>query len=159
MLRLTLPISALLFAAGSSTALFGQAMVENALGAGRAATTTAPAGNLGKSINGLANGITEALKGAKGAGTNSSGVSSESARPTTTHGTEIPAPKPGSTFESPMQIQEGMAYEDVIRRFGPPNLQITDGPGSKSLAYSSKDGGVKVEVQDGKVSSVEKPKS
>jgi hypothetical protein len=51
-----------------------------------------------------------------------------------------------------------MAYDEVLRRFGPPRLQFTEGE-SISLNYRSKEGPVRVEVQAGKVSSVDKQKS
>lgn len=160
MLRLLLPLSIWFVLAGSEGNLNAQGTVENAMGAARAATTTAPAGNIGKAMTGIAGALDGALKGARGVGTNSSSSTvQQTVRPTTARGTDIQAPKPGSNFEDPLQIQTGMSYEDVLRRFGPPKLQITDGPDTTSLAYSSKDGGVKVEMQDGKVASVERPKS
>ena len=160
MLRLILPLSVWFLLAGSEGNLAAQAIVENALGAARAATSTAPAGKAGKSMSGIAGVLDELLKGAQGAGTSSSGSTvRQTAHPTTTRGTEMPAPKPAVSFEDPRQIQAGMDYEEVVHRFGPPNLQITDGPGTVSLAYSSKDGGLKVEMQDGKVASVERPAS
>jgi len=160
MVRYVLPLSVCLLLAGSAHNLGAQAMVENALGAGRAATTTAPASNIGKAVNGLAGALEGALKGVQGAAANPSGAAaSETARPTTAVGTGIPAAKPGSNFEDPLQIAAGMTYEEVLRRFGPPRMQFTDGPGTSSLAYSSKDGGVQVAMRDGKVASVAKPKS
>jgi len=158
MLRLILPLSVWFLLAGSEGNLAAQAIVENALGAARAATSTAPAGKAGKSMSGIADVLDELLKGAQGGGTSSSSSTvRQTAHPTTTRGTE--APKPAVSFEDPRQIQAGMEYEEVVRRFGPPNLQITDGPGTVSLAYSSKDGSLKVEMQDGKVASVERPAS
>ena len=62
-------------------------------------------------------------------------------------------------YEKPQVASLPDAIESVLAGSLMKSAPITDGPGSKSLAYSSKDGGVKVEVQNGKVSSVEKPKS
>jgi hypothetical protein len=44
-----------------------------------------------------------------------------------------------------------MAYDELLRRFGPPSFEILAGPGTRSLDYDTKDGGIRVECQDGKV--------
>jgi hypothetical protein len=136
--------------------LFAQATVEGAVAAGAAATASAPARSVGKNINGLAGKLDEILKGA--AGESSGGTTQQSVRTTSTKGTSLPAPKPGAKFEDAAGIEAGMTGEEVLRRFGPPNLQITDGS-ERSLLYSGKSGKVRVHIQDGKVASVEKATS
>jgi hypothetical protein len=157
MRRLILPLSLSLLLS-ASVKLHAQAMVENALGAGRAATTTAPAAGVGKNVNGLAGALDSLLKAAPGAA-NSSSPDVRNLHGTTTRGTELPAPKRGVTYEDAVKIEAGMAYDDLLRRFGPPSLQFTDGPESISLNYRSKEGPVRVQMLDGKVSAVDKPKS
>jgi hypothetical protein len=157
MRRLVLSLSFSLLLAGSAK-LHAQAMVENALGAGRAATTTAPAAGVGKSVNGLAGAVDSLLKAAPGAAS-SSAPAVQNVHGTSTRGTVLPAPRPGAKYEDPVKIEAGMAYEDVLRRFGPPSLQFTDGPDSISLNYRSKQGPVRVEMEAGKVSAVDKPNS
>ena len=49
-----------------------------------------------------------------------------------------------------------MEYAEVTRRFGPPSLTLTTGPGQETLCYKSKDGNVDVAIQDGRVSAVQK---
>jgi len=133
--------------------LAAQAMVENALGAGRAATTTAPARALGKSVGGVTGSLDKMLKGAPGGQSSKVTVRSTSATPKTTAA-------PARKYEDPKLIEAGLTYDELIQRFGPPALQMTSGPGSSSLNYAGKEGAViQVEVQDGKVSSVDKPKS
>ena len=131
----------------------GQGMVESAAAAGAAATATAPSRNVAKSVSGLADKLNEVLQGA--ADQSSDGAARQAARSTTTKGTALPAPKPAAKVEDPMGIEAGMTDEEVLRRFGPPNLQVT-GDDGKSFLYSGKSGKVRVQIQDGKVLSVEK---
>ena len=149
-MRATLLASIMFF--GWQANLPAQAIVENAMGTARAATMTAPAAGIGKSIKGIADSVDKALKSGPGAGEHST----ERLRSTTARPGAAPPAKPGVKYEDPGQIQAGMTYEEVVRRFGPPSLQMTTGPGATSLAYSGKDGQVQVEIQDGKVASVEK---
>jgi len=147
-----------LLLAGFQAALFGQATVEGAVAAGSAAITTAPSANIGKNINGLAGAVNGALKGANGADAGSSGTTTrQTIRPTTTKGTKLAAPAPDRKLGDPADIETGMTNEEVMRRFGPPNLRITEDD-AISLLYTSKSGRVKVQMRDGKVASVEKPK-
>jgi hypothetical protein len=90
--RLILPLSLCLWLAGSAK-LDAQAMVENALGAGRGATTTAPAAGIAKSVNGMAGALDSVLKGAPGAASSTPAV--QSIHSTTTRAPELPAPKLG----------------------------------------------------------------
>ena len=46
-----------------------------------------------------------------------------------------------------------MEYAELVRRFGPPVMEFTNGPSSKTLSYLSKDGAVQVTCSDGKVTS------
>jgi len=159
MLRFVLPFCIGLLFAGSQFALHAQDMVEHALGTGRAATTTAPAKGLGKSVSGLGSALDGLLKSGHGvAAASPVSASSETEHRTVVIESEAPA-KPAPTFEDAIHIEQGMTYEDMLRHFGPPSLQITDEQGASWLDYASKSGSVRVELQDGKVSSVELPKS
>jgi hypothetical protein len=151
-LLLSIPVM-LAFVHGS---LRAQAMVEGATAAGASAVGSAPARNVGKSINGLTDQLNNVLKGAADTGAASA---KQAVRTTTTQGTALPPPKPAAALEDPLKIQAGMTDEEVLRRFGPPNLRITEDTGISSLLYSGKSGRVRVLIQDGKVSSVEKPQS
>lgn len=157
--RILLSLSVSLVLAGFEANAFAQATVEGAAGAAAAATGSAPARNVGKSMSGIADQLAGALKGAPGAGGTQAATARETARTTTTVGTTLPAPKPAAKLEDPATIETGMTDEEVLRRFGPPNLRITEDSGISSLLYSGKSGKVRVQIQDGKVSAVEKPKS
>lgn len=63
------------------------------------------------------------------------------------------------SYEDPRQIRPGMAYEEVVRRFGPPYYGVSTSPDTRTLAYVGKDGGVDIELQGDKVTKVapEKP--
>ena len=64
---------------------------------------------------------------------------------------KVAPPPPAPTFEDPSGIKVGLAYDELLRRFGPPSLEILTGPGTRSLDYSTKEGGIRVECLDGKV--------
>jgi hypothetical protein len=64
----------------------------------------------------------------------------------------------GRTYEDPRLIQPGMAYDDLVERFGPPAMEMTTGPGGKSLMYVGMYGTTMIEVQDGRVATPEAPK-
>ncbi|HTX37984.1 MAG TPA: hypothetical protein VME43_23300 [Bryobacteraceae bacterium] len=149
-----LAASAGLWLAMAGTAA-GQAAVEYGLGAARAATTTAPARGVGKSMSGLAGSLDKALKGerpaseAHSATTSPAGLAAHSAP-------SGPASATAAKWEDPGGIAEGLSYPELVRRFGPPSMQITDDAGSK-LTYTGKSGAYHVDVEDDKVTSVRKP--
>src|SRR5713226_5213889 len=98
----------------------GQAVVENGLGAARAATTTAPAKGVGKSISGLTGSLDKALKAGKQSSDEQAAATT--AKPTTNKQSlsakTPPAPVPN--WEDPGGIELGLRYEELVRRFGPP---------------------------------------
>jgi hypothetical protein len=49
-----------------------------------------------------------------------------------------------------------MAYDDVVRRFGPPAIGMTTAPGEQTLTYAKKGASFDVKVVNGKVSTVQK---
>jgi hypothetical protein len=62
---------------------------------------------------------------------------------------------PAATIhEDPSRIQAGLGYEEVIRRFGPATFEVSTGPRTRTLAYPGKDGGIDVELVDGRVTKV-----
>lgn len=149
-----LAVSGLLWLAMAGTAA-GQAAVEYGLGAARAATTTAPARGVGKSMSGLAGSLDKALKGeqpdaeAHSASTSPTGLAAKPAH-------SAAAPASAVKWEDPGGIAEGLSYAELVRRFGPPSMQITDDAGSK-LSYTGKSGAYHVDMEDDKVTSVRKP--
>jgi len=140
-------------------AALGQSAVEYAAGAARAATTTAPAKGIGKAISGLAGGLDKAVKGEQQASEAlSPGVAAtKKAVATPPASAHVTAP-PESAWEDPVGIQPGLSYTELLRRFGPPAMDITDGVG-KSLTYLGKKTVFQLEVQDGKVTAIEQSKS
>lgn len=155
----------LAFVCGMAATAAAQSAVEYGLNAGRAATTTAPAQGIGKAMSGIAGSLDKTVKASQQASDSSSAPTAESKHPGRKAATAArvrPAvstpPAPAPNWEDPAAISAGLTYEDLMRRFGPPSLQITSATGN-SLSYSGKDGMVQVEVQGGKVTSVEKAKS
>ena len=130
-----------------------QAMVENALGAGRAATSTAPMSGLGKSVSGIAGGLEKTLnKGVTITETRSSGpVKTALVVPP-------PPPAPEVHYDDPHQIESGILYDELVRRFGPATLEITTSPLTKTLSYVNRTGAIQVEVREGKVISAAAPR-
>lgn len=57
-------------------------------------------------------------------------------------------------LEDPRRIPRGISYDEMVRRFGPPSMAVTDGPGRSSLSYTSRSSRVQVEIQNGHVLSV-----
>ncbi len=84
----------------------------------------------------------------------SPGVTARSAnvRPRTANAK--PAPNSAAVYEDPERIPTGIGYEDLVRRFGPPSFEVTDGTGKTALSYESKEGSVDLELQNGKVTRV-----
>lgn len=127
-----------------------QTAVEAGLGAARAATTTAPAAGIGKSLHGLAGSLEKTVK-----------TERQTVTRTTVHqrsDSAESAPAAAPKREDPSGIEAGLSYAELVRRFGPPAMEITGELGT-SLTYSGKAGTFQLEVRDGKVACVEKPKS
>lgn len=137
-------------------AAYGQATVEAGLGAARAATSTAPAKGLGKSMSGLAGSLDKALKATPSKAASSAAEIPSAGSPSANTPSAALAPSP--SWEDPGGIEPGLSYEELVRRFGPPAMSITSGA-EKSLTYPGKDGAFQVKVQDGKVASIAKPKA
>jgi len=131
----------------------GQASVEAGLGAARAATTTAPAAGIGKSMSGLAGSLDKAVKGGKTGADGSTTVTTVRVHPTPSA-----SARPAVHWEDPSGIEAGLSYTELVRRFGPPAMEITGEEGT-SLSYAGKAGIVQLQVKDGKVALIEKPKS
>ena len=143
--------------AGAAT---GQAVVEYGLGAARAATTGAPAKGVGKAVSGLARSLDKAVTAGQQR-SDAEPVAATTAKPvakTPASSSTPTSPMPAPNWEDPSGIQTGLSYGELIRRFGPPALEITSTEG-RSLTYSGKNGAFQLEVQDEKVTSIEKPKS
>lgn len=146
-------------------AAIGQAVTEYGLGAGRAATTIAPARGAAGAIAGALEGLSKAAgAGTSAASSQSTPPSSETRRPvasTTRRRPEAKSTKPADppaaaapapVYEDPKLIQAGMEYDEIVRRFGPPSMAVTAAPGTSTLWYSSHDTTYQVEMTNGKVS-------
>lgn len=153
-----------------------QAVAEYGLGAGRAATTTAPARKLGTSLTDLFGNATKAAQGDPASGEpappapekaapkpnrsarpkrSTTAVANKAAvsepAPATQEATEPPPVASVPVCEDPRKIQAGIGYDELVRRFGPPSMSITTGPGRSMLLYSCKETSYQIEVEDGKV--------
>jgi hypothetical protein len=57
-------------------------------------------------------------------------------------------------YEDPRHIEAGIGYEELVRRFGPPSMEVTTRPGGRTLSYATRVGTVAVDVESEKVVSV-----
>jgi hypothetical protein len=147
---------------GLEGVLAGQAMVEYGLGAGRAASSAAPAAGVKKAVGGVAGSLDKVLK--TGQGSSESGspgaprvVGPTQAGATEQAGVDTPAPVPAAPakiYEDPSGIRAGMAKDELVRRFGPPTLEVVGASGGKVLTYSGKNGIIQLEMSNEKVALV-----
>ena len=68
----------------------------------------------------------------------------------------VPKVVPSVSYEDPAGIQEGMEYDEVMRRFGSPAMKFTSGPGDELLSYANKDQSFDVQMRNGKVTTIQK---
>ena len=140
---------------------YPQVAVEYGLGAGRAATTAAPARSLGQGIGGVFNSLSKTLEAApSGAGSQRTAAAANKSAPSAPAKKAdgaLPAALPVTT-EDPAGIQAGMDYGEVIRRFGQPGMEVTGDQAGKTLWYTGKSGTVQVGIEKGKVASIENGK-
>jgi hypothetical protein len=150
---------AFLLLAGICRTAAGQAIAEYGLGAGRASTTTAPARNLGKQLGGVLDSLNKVAPAGEGQAAPAVKSSTGSKRSTTSAPAKIkPASKAASTavpmYEDPRHIEAGIGYEELVRRFGSPSMEVTTRPGGRTLSYATRKGTVAVDVEGEKVVSV-----
>jgi len=124
--------------------------------AARAATTAAPAKGVGKSLSGLAGGLEKALKAQSPSSVEQPSVAAASPAAQRSLAATNTAPAPASNWEDPGAIDVGITYDELVRRFGPYSMAISDST-QKVLTYRGKTGTFQVGMQDGKVTAVEKP--
>jgi hypothetical protein len=135
----------------------GQTVVEAGLGAAGAAAAAGPAKGIGKSISGMFGTLDKALKQAQlvsdeqPLAATTVKPAAKTASPAASASTEPPPNR-----EDPSGIEPGLGYEELVRRFGPSTMAITNSAG-KSLTYRGKDGVFQVEVRDGAVATIVKP--
>jgi len=141
---------------GLEGVLAEQIILERGLGTAGAATSTAPSRGLRKSVSGVMDSLNKAVKtGLENSGSRSTPAPRMVyARPV--EADESPAappriPLPARIYEDPGNIREGMANEELIRRFGPPALEVTGSSTGRLLTYYGKTDVVQLEVRDEKV--------
>ncbi len=128
--------------------------MEYGVAAGASANAAAQQQKTGKAIGGVWNKLNQTLQG-----------SAETPKTQTVRRAAARSKKPAAppappvVYESPAGIQTGMAYADLIRRFGPPSFEVTTGPPhTKALSYAGKEGNIDIDMQDDAVIKVVPPK-
>jgi hypothetical protein len=128
--------------------------VEYGGAAGASANGAAHQQKTGKAIGGVWDRLNQTLQGS-----DASPKAQTTPRRAAARSKKAPAPAaPSVVYESLSGIQPGIAYADLIRRFGPPAFEVTTGPHTKALSYTGKDGSIDVDVQDDAVIKVATPK-
>ena len=129
-----------------------QAFVEYGLATAGSGVAGAPGQRANRAISGVFSSLTKTLDAAK----EGAAAVPPPAQPSGPATASV-APKraaPAVTYEDPAGIREGMEQAELLRRFGPPAMQITTGAGQESLTYAARDRSVEVEIRNGKVASV-----
>jgi hypothetical protein len=139
--------------AGLPACLAGQAIIEHAVTSGGAATAAGSANGAAGAIDGVLRKLDGTLDTAgKKPHSATAHAKSSVAR------TAVPAVSPiapqlaepsesAKTYEDPAGIKTGMAYVELLRRFGAPSMQITSGGGEQTLYYFHKDGRAQTQVR------------
>jgi len=160
--------TSLLFLVAFTAMARAQAMVEYGLGAGRAATTTAPAAGTGSVFDSLMKRLQDVIQSAKPSSATEAASepapfvaplpktpSRRAPAAAAKRRAAVPQPPPPPVYEDSGSIQPGIAYDELIHRFGPPMVAVTESPLTRMLLYSGKDGRVELQIEDGKVISVQ----
>jgi hypothetical protein len=144
----------------------GQAAVEAGIGAAASSIGSSGARGVGKGIAGAFGGLNEALKSTGSAGERTTTKSTTPAEKRRSTGKASSAKEPAApvaivpapSYEDAIQIEKGIGHEELLRRFGPPAMQIASGSDEQTMSYFSSGGVVQLELQGGKVMSVARPK-
>jgi len=150
----------------------GQALPEYSSGTAGTVGTAGAANGIGKSISGIMGNLEKSLPGGSSATKAEPSAAPAAPRRAAPAKRRIPAPAaarnststaapepPAPKYEDPNQIQISMTYDEVLRRFGPPAMEITTESSAKNLLYMAPSGSVRVEIVDGVVTVAPKTKS
>jgi hypothetical protein len=137
--------------------LHAQTMVEYGVGVSRAATSAAPAAGVGKSVKGALKTLDKTLK-TETSKTENGATQTVILRPAAEEKADQPA-SPAKVYEDIRKAETGLAYEELVTRFGPPSLEMALADGVKQLTYGSKSGSTRIQIREGKVASIAEPKA
>ncbi len=144
-------ISCCLVAAFSGAAR-AQAVTEYGGVSRQSATTTGRTIGPGKEIRGVWAGLDKTIKGSADiSGIPPAPASATTQKPVVRTRKASARRARMAAYEDPTRIQQGMSYQEVVRRFGPPSYQVATGPGAMTVSYLRKDGNVDLELRDAKV--------
>jgi hypothetical protein len=149
LVRIALVLLAAVWCAASA-----QTVVEYGGAAGASANGAAHQHKTGKAIDGVWDRLNQTLESPE-----ASPKAQTTPRRAATRSKKAATPAaPPVVYENLTGIQPGIAYADLIRRFGPPAFEVTTGPHTKALTYVGKDGSIDVDRQDDAVIKVAAPK-
>jgi hypothetical protein len=132
--------------------LAGQAIVEHAVISGGAAAVAGSAHSAAGTISGVLKKVDGTLDTA---GKKRRTAAAPVLAPTMQE--PVDPAKPAKTYEDPVGIKAGIAYAELLRRFGEPSMRITGDSGEQTLYYFQKNGRgeTQVRVSGGQVLSVD----
>ena len=135
--------------------LSAQAMIEHSLGAGRAAVSTAPAARgVSKSVSGINGNLEKVMKSAGQTAVDGAGTTNETTETVPYSERANPAPAvPAKVYEDPSGIKVGMTNDELVKRFGPPSLDVTS-PTARILNYRGRNTIFELELRDDKVGKI-----
>jgi len=142
----------LLLPAAFCTAAAAQAVTEYGSMAGKSATVGKRANSISDHIGGVWGSLDKTITGSQEHSPSPSHTTQRASRPAKRRARTAVA-----THEDPSRIVPGLAYEDLIRRFGPAAYEVTSGPRTRTVVYPGKSGDINVELLDNKVARVVPP--
>jgi len=135
-----------------------QAAAEYGLAVGNATGMSGAASGIGKALSGLAGTLDKTVQSQPASTSSTPSIQSKSTAARKSPATAKVAAVPAPVYEDLKNLEAGMAYTDVVRRFGPPSMEFASATG-KSLTYANRDGMTQVEVRNEAVASISRPSS
>jgi len=156
------PIWVLLIAVGVCGGVArAQAVTEYDSEISKSTTTANKANHISGEINGIWRSLDRTLKSSQENAGSQEMSPSPTIQRTTSRSVKRGTPRIQATtasHEDAGEIQTGISYAELVRRFGRPDFEVTASPGATTLTYFRKDGSIDLELQDGKVTKVAAPK-
>ena len=140
-----------------------QSLPEYSAGTANTLGTAGASNSIGKSIGGVIGNLEKSLPPADSAAKDSSAKKADPApvkpKPAIQSANSATPAPPVPKYEDPSQIQVSLPYAEMLRRFGPPAMEITTEESATKVLYLSPSGPIHIEVVNGVVTSAPRPKS
>ena len=134
--------------------LTGQVMVEGALAGGISAASSSSARRIGKPVGDIVRSLDRVVKPVAAKAPAQSTVSSTEMPEVIEEAPRAKLAEPVRTYEDPVGIQVGMASDELLRRFGPAQLDMMGPDMGRVLSYRANSGVYQLEVRNNKVNRI-----